>query len=229
MNTHTLNRNLPLMNTDMPGHIFFAKTRALINISSVFCLKTPVLIGDFICRFYRRLLVSIGSKKSHLSKASILLCLSVFICGSLSTHAQMQTPQGDLPPPELAQRMKKLESELRCLVCQNQTLAESPAGLAGDLRREVRSLIEQGKTDDEIKTYLQARYGDFVLYKPPVDPKTYLLWFGPFGLLGGGAILVWWVARRRQLIATEAAPEAVDVEVKRRARNLLDDDEKNDR
>jgi cytochrome c-type biogenesis protein CcmH len=94
-------------------------------------------------------------------------------------------------------RLKNLEEELRCLVCQNQTLADSTAPLAEDLRREVREMALQGKSDAEIKQYLVARYGDFVLYKPPVKPTTWLLWFGPFAfLLGGG--LVWYVVLRRR-------------------------------
>jgi cytochrome c-type biogenesis protein CcmH len=71
---------------------------------------------------------------------------------------------------------------LRCLVCQNQTIADSNAGLAQDLRREVRELMVEGKSDDEIHDFLTARYGDFVLYNPPVKPRTYLLWAAP-GLL----------------------------------------------
>jgi cytochrome c-type biogenesis protein CcmH len=94
-------------------------------------------------------------------------------------------------------RLKALEEELRCLVCQNQTLADSSAPLAEDLRREVRELALQGKSDAEIKDYLVARYGDFVLYKPPVKSTTYLLWFGPFAFLIGGA-LVWLVVLRRR-------------------------------
>jgi cytochrome c-type biogenesis protein CcmH len=124
-------------------------------------------------------------------------------------HAQVEAAPLPLPSPELAIRLKKLESELRCLVCQNQTLAESPAGLANDLRREVRLLIDQGKSDEEIKTFLQARYGDFVLYRPPVKSHTYLLWFGPFILLGIGAAVAFVVARRRRLVvASPAAPTA---------------------
>ena len=97
----------------------------------------------------------------------------------------------------LEARLKTLSEELRCLVCQNQTLADSTAPLAEDLRREVRELAQQGKTDAEIKQYLVARYGDFVLYKPPVKPTTWILWFGPFAfLLGGG--LVWFVVLRRR-------------------------------
>ena len=95
-------------------------------------------------------------------------------------------------------RLKKLEEELRCLVCQNQSLADSTAPLAEDLRREVRSLAVAGKDDDEIKQFLVARYGDFVLYDPPVKRITWLLWFGPFALLAGGAVIWWLVARRRK-------------------------------
>ena len=97
----------------------------------------------------------------------------------------------------LDRRLKLLENELRCLVCQNQTLAESSAPLAEDLRKEVRDLAVAGKSDDEIRAYLVARYGDFVLYKPPVKSTTYLLWFGPFLLLAGG-VIVWFVVLRRR-------------------------------
>jgi cytochrome c-type biogenesis protein CcmH len=101
--------------------------------------------------------------------------------------------------PAMDARLKKLESELRCLVCQNQTLADSDASLAGDLRREVRALAAAGKTDTEIKDYLVARYGDFVLYNPPVKSTTWLLWFGPLLLLvAGGAVWLAVVRRRRK-------------------------------
>jgi cytochrome c-type biogenesis protein CcmH len=124
-------------------------------------------------------------------------------------------------------RLKNLEQELRCLVCQNQTLADSNAPLAEDLRREVRELAQQGKSDAEIKQYLVARYGDFVLYKPPVKPTTWLLWFGPFAFLVGGA-LVWLVVLRRRRNggsdnAQPAASGPIDVEQSERARALLDE------
>ncbi len=100
-------------------------------------------------------------------------------------------------------RLKRLESELRCLVCQNQTLADSNAPLAEDLRREVRTLATAGKSDAEIKQYLVARYGDFVLYKPPLQRNTWLLWIGPFGLLLGGGIVWYAILRRRKGVAVE--------------------------
>ena len=109
-------------------------------------------------------------------------------------------------------RLRKLEEELRCLVCQNQSLADSGAGLADDLRREVRALAVAGKSDEEIKQFLVARYGDFVLYNPPVKSTTWLLWFGPFVLLAGGAVL-WWAIGRRVGPDQESvsAPVAFDV------------------
>jgi cytochrome c-type biogenesis protein CcmH len=124
----------------------------------------------------------------------------------------------------LEARLKTLETQLRCLVCQNQTLAESNAPLAEDLRQEVRELAVAGKSDDDIRAYLVARYGDFVLYKPPMKSTTWLLWFGPFLLLATGAI-AWWVIVRRRTAqraprgdALETAPATVE-----RARSLLDE------
>jgi len=117
-----------------------------------------------------------------------------------------------LQTPDFEQRLKALETELRCLVCQNQTLADSNAGLAGDLRKEVRSLAEQGKSDEEIKQFLTARYGDFVLYKPPVKNVTWLLWFGPFVLLACGAGVFFFVVRRRAKVIEE--PTLSDAERK---------------
>lgn len=123
-------------------------------------------------------------------------------------------------------RLKKLDEELRCLVCQNQSLADSNAPLAQDLRREVRTLADAGKSDAQIKEYLVARYGDFVLYKPPVKGTTWLLWFGPFLLLAGGAFVWWSVSRRRGRAAGERSGPvdggAVNAGVER-ARELLND------
>jgi cytochrome c-type biogenesis protein CcmH len=128
----------------------------------------------------------------------------------------------------LEARLKALSEELRCLVCQNQTLADSTAPLAQDLRREVRELLQQGKSDAEIKEYLVARYGDFVLYKPPVKPTTWLLWFGPFAFLLGGA-LIWLVVLRRRRRGSvhaaqpEAAPSPDQQSGRARAQALLDE------
>ena len=101
---------------------------------------------------------------------------------------------GDAKPladdPVIEARLKAMSSELRCLVCQNTTLADSTAPLAEDLRKEIRVLMHEGKSDQEVVDYLVARYGDFVRYRPPVNNETALLWFGPFLiLLIGGFVL----------------------------------------
>ena len=94
-------------------------------------------------------------------------------------------------------RFQNLTRQLRCLVCQNENLADSNADLARDLRHEVFGLMQQGRTDAQIKQYLVDRYSDFVLYDPPVKPSTWLLWFGPGLLLVLGAAVVWVTIRRR--------------------------------
>jgi cytochrome c-type biogenesis protein CcmH len=100
--------------------------------------------------------------------------------------------------PVLEQRVTALASELRCLVCQNQTIADSNAPLAEDLRNQVREKMRQGASDSEIVDYMVARYGDFVLYRPPLKLTTVLLWFGPLLLLAGGfVVMLRRVLRRR--------------------------------
>ena len=100
--------------------------------------------------------------------------------------------------PALEQRVMALSAELRCLVCQNQTIADSSAPLAEDLRNQVREKMRQGASDNQILDYMVARYGDFVLYRPPLKLTTVLLWFGPLLLLAGGfAVLVRRVLRRQ--------------------------------
>ncbi len=126
--------------------------------------------------------------------------------------------------PLLEKRMIGLADKLRCLVCQNESLASSHAELAEDLRREVREQMKTGKTDQEIIDYLVARYGDFVLYDPPMKSYTLLLWFGPFALLlGGGGVLVYQLRKRRQTI-----PETtLSAEAQQRAAALLNQDKDN--
>lgn len=116
------------------------------------------------------------------------------------------------------QRLHKLSQELRCLQCRNQTLAESPAGLAEDLRREIRVQIRAGKSDQEIIAFLTQRYGDFILYRPRVTAATYLLWFGPFLLLLGGLALLFYYIKRRRDSITETP---LTVDDRRRAEELL--------
>src|SRR5215211_5822255 len=145
--------------------------------------------------------------------ALLLLCL-------LSSIAIAQVQQEDHPSddPVIEQRLARLSHELRCLQCQNQTLADSPAGLATDLRNEIRAQMKAGKSDDEILAFLTQRYGDFILYKPRVTYTTYLLWFGPFVLLLGGLyVLFHYIRQRRDLIPEK--PLSADEH--RRAEQLL--------
>lgn len=99
--------------------------------------------------------------------------------------------------PDKQARYTRLVHELRCLVCQNQTIADSNAELATDLRNKVGDMIEAGMTDAEIIEFLTSRYGDFVLYRPPVQGNTMLLWLGPFLLLGGGLVILMFTLKRR--------------------------------
>ncbi|MBP6595982.1 MAG: cytochrome c-type biogenesis protein CcmH [Arenimonas sp.] len=103
-------------------------------------------------------------------------------------------------------RFRALSAELRCVMCQNQSLADSNAQIAHDLRLQVLALMREGKSDREIKDYLVARYSDFVLYSPPLRPSTWLLWFGPALLLLGGTTVLAVVVRRRAVGAPAAAP-----------------------
>ena len=137
------------------------------------------------------------------------------LCFATALNAQVAQPLED---PAIEARMKHLTKELRCLVCQNETLADSQAPLAEDLRREIREQIKAGKTDKEIIAYATQRYGDFVLYNPPVKATTYLLWFGPFVLLLGGTVFLYrYVKRRRELIDVKP----LTVEERQRAEKLL--------
>lgn len=125
--------------------------------------------------------------------------------------------------PEYEERYEKILSQLRCLVCQNQTVAESPAGLADDFRLEVKEMLEGGASDEEILTFMSDRYGDFVLYKPPVKTRTYLLWAGPFVFLIGGILLaIMLVKKRAQSIPTTELSD----QDKQRLKSLLDEEDK---
>jgi cytochrome c-type biogenesis protein CcmH len=128
----------------------------------------------------------------------VVLLILVFLCFPGAITAKEAQPNED---PKIEQRMKALTEQLRCLVCQNETLADSRADLAEDLRRQIREQMKAGKSDQEIVAFLTDRYGDFVLYNPPVKRTTYLLWFGPFILLiAGTGVLYRYLKRRRELI-----------------------------
>src|SRR5256712_1769439 len=145
----------------------------------------------------------------------IALLISLVICfASVALAKEAKSAEN----PEIEQRMKALTEQLRCLVCQNGTLADSRADLAEDLRKEIREQMKQGKSDQEIIAFLTQRYGDFVLYKPPVKATTYLLWFGPFVLLIVGTLVLFrFLKRRREMIQEQP----LTADERKRAEELL--------
>ena len=124
--------------------------------------------------------------------------LAVCLALPLGALAKEAAPAAD--DPVLEARVMRIASELRCLVCQNQTIADSHADLAQDLRNQVREMLQQGKSEAEILDYMTQRYGDFVLYRPPVKSTTTLLWYGPAALLVGGVVVLIVVLRRRSAL-----------------------------
>ena len=144
------------------------------------------------------------------------LILMLFSCLSLSIVAKEAQPSA--ADPVLEERVMKLSRELRCLVCQNETLGDSRADLAEDLRGQIREQIKAGKSDKEIIAYLTDRYGKFILYNPPVDPTTYLLWFGPFILLLAGLLFLFRYLKQRRDLITE---QPLSADERRRAEALL--------
>jgi cytochrome c-type biogenesis protein CcmH len=146
----------------------------------------------------RSLSLRVLTRKFAASSALMMLMILGLLAFPTAGIAKEAQPNED---PQIEQRMKNLTEQLRCLVCQNETLADSHADLAEDLRKQVREQMKAGKSDKEIIAYLTDRYGDFVLYKPPVKTTTYLLWFGPFALLGGGTLVLYrYLSRRRKMI-----------------------------
>ena len=137
------------------------------------------------------------------------------------------SPDEPLADPALEARARALHAELRCMVCQGQSIAASDAGLAQDMRAIVRERIAAGASDDEVTGFLVERYGDYVLLDPPVKPATYALWFGPAAVFVAGAGLVYALMRRARAGAGGAGgaqPAPLSAEERRRLDALLDDD-----
>jgi cytochrome c-type biogenesis protein CcmH len=134
-----------------------------------------------------------------------------------STALQARIETHVFASPEDEARYQTLTEELRCLVCQNQNLADSNAELAQDLRRQTYEMVQAGKSNEEIVAYMVQRYGDFVLYRPPLRPTTMLLWIGPFIILGIGVLILLAFIRRR---GREQAP-VLSAEEIARAESLL--------
>ncbi|MEB2320256.1 MAG: cytochrome c-type biogenesis protein CcmH [Pseudomonadota bacterium] len=145
--------------------------------------------------------------------------MAVFLASAAQATDPRQAPPGAdaldmgmLRDPADRARYRTLAEELRCLVCQNQSLIDSPAGLAGDLRHELEKMILERRSDAEIKNFMVERYGEFVLFRPPMRGSTWVLWAGPFVLLAGG-LLVWIRLRRR-------SEDDVDIDLEQARRRL---------
>jgi cytochrome c-type biogenesis protein CcmH len=146
----------------------------------------------------------------------LLICMVLTLSAVTAGHAADAVPAAS--DPVLEAKLINLANELRCLVCQNETLAASHASLAVDLKNQIREKMRAGESNETIIAYLVERYGDFVLYRPPLKTTTVLLWVGPFGLLiVAFAALAYFVRRRRQDPAIE-----LDASEKARARQLLE-------
>lgn len=151
-----------------------------------------------------------------------LLSLTAIALLTLSGPLAAKEAEPLADDPIVEQRLVNIANELRCLVCQNESLAGSQADLAKDLRREVRNLIKDGKSDQEVRDFLVSRYGDFVLYRPQVKPSTYALWVGPFILLVAGiAVLIGYLRRRSMQVVETPLTE----DERKRAEALLKADE----
>ena len=150
------------------------------------------------------------------------LCVaSLLVLSALSILAPAQAKEAALlaEDPLVEKRLIHISEELRCMVCQNESLASSRAELANDLREEVRKLIREDRSDSQIKEYLVTRYGDFVLYKPEVKPLTWVLWFGPFLLLVLAIIGMAYYLRQRQ--SAQNSRTALSDEDRRKVQEIL--------
>jgi cytochrome c-type biogenesis protein CcmH len=166
--------------------------------------------------------------------ASLYLLVSVLTAGALLKYggigsdlvgappaAAATSPDEILDDPELERRARELAKELRCLVCQNQSIDDSDADLARDLRQLVRERLLAGDSDDEIIEFVTARYGDFVLLRPPVKPSTWGLWYGPPVIFGLAAIAIVFYMRRRRSDPVQAPAEDLSAEEQARLDRLL--------
>ena len=152
-------------------------------------------------------------------KRLLFIFLLMMSCSSYAVDTHQ------LSDPEQQETYETLTKELRCLVCQNQTIADSNAELAADLRRQVYEMLQQGKSREEIIQFMTDRYGDFVLYKPPFKGKTSALWIAPVVFLLMGLITVFFFIRRKKAAAnlhSQAGALAMDVEKQKKIRSLLE-------
>jgi cytochrome c-type biogenesis protein CcmH len=148
---------------------------------------------------------------------NVLLCIFLF---SFTLALQAKVESREFANEQMEEDYNTLVAELRCLVCQNQNLADSNAELAQDMRAKVYSMLNEGKSKAEIADFMVARYGDFVLYRPPVKSSTFMLWFGPFIFLLIGALIAISYVRRQ----SNSKQSVVDTQTRKRAHSLLDDE-----
>lgn len=151
---------------------------------------------------------------SHIRRMFLAFAVAMLLGGGAAAMAA-DTPLSD---PSLEARARALMKEVRCVVCQSQSIDESDAGIAVDLRSLIREEIAAGKSDDDIRDFLVARYGDFILFKPPFKAETLVLWLGPFAVLVGGFGFVVWFLRRRP---AAGSPTALDQEERQRVAQAL--------
>uniref|UniRef100_UPI0038D1DCB7 cytochrome c-type biogenesis protein n=1 Tax=Neoroseomonas soli TaxID=1081025 RepID=UPI0038D1DCB7 len=155
----------------------------------------------------RGLSASGGGRSGGGQSPSPLRCLAAvlaFLLAAAPALAMVGRPEDRLRDPALESRAQEIGRELRCMVCQNQSIEDSDADLASDLRRIVRERVAAGEDNAAVMRFVHDRYGDFVLLRPPFNPVTALLWAMPFIALGGGAAVI--LARRRRAAGTEPAP-----------------------
>ena len=156
------------------------------------------------------------SERSWFSTAGARALGLAVVCASLMTIGTLAAKEAApaVADPVLEAKVLRISAELRCLVCQNQTIADSHADLAIDLRRQVREMLQRGESEAQIIDYMTARYGDFVLYRPPLKPTTAALWFGPPLLLVGGLVMLGVILWRRSKLAADRfdpdEPDAAD-------------------
>ncbi len=140
---------------------------------------------------------AVGSQSARKAVTALCLCFVLALGLALPAPAAAREAAPASADPALEARVMRVSSELRCLVCQNETIAGSNAELAVDLRNQVREMLRKGQSEQQVFDYMTARYGDFVLYRPPVKNTTLLLWYGPPLMLGAGLLALWLLLRRR--------------------------------
>lgn len=156
---------------------------------------------DTLLRMGAGLVQGVGSRSAR--NAFAALCMGFVMGLALPVPAAAREAAPASADPALEARVMRVSSELRCLVCQNETIAGSNAELAVDLRNQVREMLRQGQTEQQVFDYMTARYGDFVLYRPPVKSTTLLLWYGPPLMLGAGLLALWLLLRRRSRLGDD--------------------------